>query len=252
MIKQGDFIELDFTAKLKETDKTFDTTLQDTAKKEDLPVDKERLKPIKICVGKGMVIKGLDLALENKEEGKEYSIDINPEHAFGKRIPSLVRTIPEKIFLEKDVHPVRGMMLNLDNMVARVISVSGGRVMVDFNNPLSGKVVTYHFKINRIIKDTKEKLAVLAENYLSKDSEIKLEDKKATITISSIFLKNKKTIENFVKMVKDMVGIEVKLEEKKAKEKKEEKTKEGKELEAKIKSDENLTKKEEISRNKEE
>ena len=217
MVKNGDFIELDFTAKVKESGGVFDTTLPDIAKKEGLPLNKEKLKPIKICVGKGMVIKGFDAALENKDAGKEHHIDINPENAFGKRNIALIRTIPERIFLEKEVRPVKGMVLNMDNTLVRIISVSGGRVMVDFNNPLAGKVVTYSFKINRIIEDTKEKLSILVENYLDRKSEIKLEDKKATIAVNPVFLSNKKATENFVKMVKDLLGVDITLEKKEVK-----------------------------------
>jgi len=242
MVKNGDFIELDFTAKVKESGSVFDTTLQDIAKKEGLPLDKEKLKPIKICIGKGMVIKGFDLALENKDVGKEHHADINPENAFGKRNHLLIRTIPEKIFLEKEVQPVKGMVLNMDNTLVRIISVSGGRVMVDFNNPLAGKVVTYSFKINRIIEDTKEKLSILVENYLDKKSEIKLEDKKASITVNPRFLSNKKAAENFVKMVKELLGVDVTLEKKEEKKEVKGVAKGNEDIKEKVKSEEHSTK----------
>ena len=39
------------------------------------------------------------------------------------------------------------MAIQLDNTIARVLSVSGGRVTMDFNNPLAGKEIDYKYKI---------------------------------------------------------------------------------------------------------
>lgn len=205
--RKKDFVELKFLAKIKESGIIFDTNIEEEAKKASLPM---KSKPLKICIGQGMVIKGLDKELENKEVGKRYIVDINPEEGFGVRNSKLIRMIPMKIFLEKKISPVRGLMLNMDNMLAKIVSVSSGRVMVDFNNPLSGKIIEYEFIIERIISENKEKIDSLAEFFCGEKSEANIEGKKAEIKLKSMrnadFLKKK---------AKEILDIDIEIKENK-------------------------------------
>ena len=52
----------------------------------------------------GLVLKGLDENLEGKEIGKDYSIKLSPEKGFGSRNPSMIKTIPMKLFREKNMN----------------------------------------------------------------------------------------------------------------------------------------------------
>ncbi|MCH8980513.1 hypothetical protein IH922_00675 [candidate division KSB1 bacterium] len=61
------------------------------------------------------------------------------------------------------------MQINIDGMMGIIKTAGGGRCLVDFNHPLSGKEVTYTIKVNKIITDDKEKLTikkVLIESYV--------------------------------------------------------------------------------------
>ena len=98
-IQNKDFIEVEFTAKLKESEIVFDTNIKEEAEKAKLPSGK--LKPLEICVGQGMVVKGFDKEFENKEVGKKYVVDVSPKEGFGDRNPKLIKTVPMKVFLEK-------------------------------------------------------------------------------------------------------------------------------------------------------
>ena len=213
MIKKNDFIELDFTAKIKETGKVFDTTLLEEAKKAALPAKEGELKPLKICVGQGMIVTGFDNALEGKETGKNYTIELKPKEAFGERNAKLIKVIPIRVFTEKEIIPISGMMLTLDGILARIASVSGGRVVVDFNNPLAGKVIEYNFSVKRQITRTEEKLAVLADFYLGEKPEIKVDEKNETaeVEIKSMLIKH----DTFIKKAKEILNISVKVKTKK-------------------------------------
>ena len=147
-IKEKDFIEINFIART-EDGKVFDTTFKEEAKKANLP-DLE-YKPAKICIGQGFLLKGLDKRLIGKEVGKEYEIKLEPDEAFGKRIPELVKIIPLKVFQKKEVNPYPGLSIAIDNSVATVRAVSGGRVITDFNHPLAGKRIIYKIIINKKI-----------------------------------------------------------------------------------------------------
>ena len=157
MINKNDFVEIDFTARVKDGE-IFDTSRKEDAEKAGL--DKNKCELLNICLGQGMIVKGFDDSIEGKEIGKAYKIELNPEDAFGKREVQLVKTFPAKIFTSKGMMPQPGMMYSFDNAMARVVSVSGGRVIVDFNNPLSGKIIAYDFIIKRKIDDPKEKIII--------------------------------------------------------------------------------------------
>ncbi len=71
-IKKNDFIEIEFTGKAN--DEIFDTTNPEEAKSIGLQAN---VKPTIACVGKEMILKGLDEQLEGKEIGKKYYNSFN-------------------------------------------------------------------------------------------------------------------------------------------------------------------------------
>ncbi|MEM3112841.1 MAG: peptidylprolyl isomerase [Candidatus Pacearchaeota archaeon] len=207
MIKKNDFIELEFTGLVKNGE-IFDTTKKDDAKKIGLKIEDH---PFIICVGKEMVISGLDNSLIGKEIGEEYEIELEPKDAFQERDPSLVKLIPLKIFSEKNISPKSGMVLALDNTLVRIISVSGGRVLVDFNNPLSGKIIVYKYKILKIVEDLREKITSLFDYFLKERLKFEVKDKVVEVECD-------KKYSSFINMLnekfKDALGVELIIKEK--------------------------------------
>jgi len=169
-VNKNDFVEIEFTARVKDG-AVFDTNIPEEAKKINLDM---KTKPLVVAIGKEMVLKGLDYALMGKEIGKEYEAELNPEDAFGKRDRNLIKTIPIKVFHEKEINPVPGMMLNMDNFVAKIVAVSGGRVITDFNNPLAGKIVVYKFKIKKKVTNDEEKVNSLLDYFIGKRFKFKI------------------------------------------------------------------------------
>ncbi len=161
MIKNNDFIELNLTARIKDNNKIFDTTIKKIAEENHFHNNHD-YKPIIICVGKNDVIKGLDEQLIGKEL-KKYTLEIPAEKAFGKKRHDLIKLVPTSLFTKQNIKPVPGLQVNLNNIIGTIKSVSGGRTIVDFNHPLAGKDVTEEVELLRIVKDLKEK----AESVLS-------------------------------------------------------------------------------------
>lgn len=205
-IKKHDFIELAFVGKIKETGEIFDTNVEEEIKKIKSNFE---AKPYLISVGHSMTIKGLDNDLEGKEVGKEYTSEFKPEDAFGKRNPSLIRMIPIKLFLEQQIMPQKGMQLSLDGSLVKIVSVSGGRVLVDSNNPLAGKVVSYKYRIVRKITDEKEKVNALQDFFFRKKFDFDLKEKDLTFKVE-------KNLQKFVEVManpfKEILGLNVKCE----------------------------------------
>ena len=162
MIKKGDFIELDYTAKIKDDKLVFDTTLAEVAKASDSYNPKFKYEPVVICVGEHHLIPGLDDALEGKELGK-FTIEIPAEKGFGKKSASLLKLIPLKLFKQDKVDPFPGLEVNVDGQVGIVKSVSGGRVIVDFNHPLSGRDLAYDVELKRVVTDPAEQVRAILE-----------------------------------------------------------------------------------------
>jgi FKBP-type peptidyl-prolyl cis-trans isomerase SlyD len=225
-IKKNDFIEIEFTGLAN--DEIFDTTNKKDAEK--MGIESKNIKPMTISVGNQMILEGLDEDLVDKETGKEYSIHIMPEKAFGKRDPSMIKTYGLSHFTKQEINPYPGMTLQLDNTVAKVRSVSGGRVTMDFNNPIAGKEVDYKYKINKIITDDKERINALQDFFFKQRFDFELKGKKV------IF--NDEKIKQFIEMIgpkfSEITGLEFTAEDKKEdkpKEKKEPKKEEKKEEE---------------------
>jgi len=202
--KKNDFVEIEFTGKISNTDEIFDTNIKADAEKAGLNI--KDIKPFILSIGHKMLPKGFDENLEGKDTNKDYTIEIKPEDAFGKRNPQMVRMVPTKLFHEQKIDPQRGMQLNLDGQLVKVLSSDRGRTLVDFNNPLAGKNVTYNYKINKIITDEKEKIDALQEFLFRKKFEFDKKEKTITFKIT-------KELEPFVKMFapkfEEILGLKV-------------------------------------------
>jgi FKBP-type peptidyl-prolyl cis-trans isomerase 2 len=157
-VKEGDFIKLQYTGKIQETDEIFDTTDEKVAEEAGLHVENKLYGPIPIIVGGGHVLKAMDYALIDMEEGEEKTLDITPEDGFGVRDPNLMQLIPMSEFRKQGIKPQIGMNITLEGNTGKIRSVSGGRIRVDFNHELAGKNLKYQIKVEEIITDDEEKV----------------------------------------------------------------------------------------------
>ncbi len=189
-IKEGDFILLDYTGSTG--GKVFDTSIEAVAKENKAYTPGRAYKPLVVVVGKGDVIPGLDKALVGMGKGEEKKVVIAPEDGYGKRDPSLIKIVPLKAFTSNKISPYPGMPVQLDNMLARVQSVSGGRVRVDFNHELAGKELTFDIKVVDVITKDEDKIRALAGQLFKEgDVAVGLKGGKAIITPKSSILAEK-------------------------------------------------------------
>ncbi len=206
-LKKGDFVNIDYIGRVE--GRIFDLTDEKLAKKENVYNEKTKYGPITIVIGAGHLIKGIDEALIGKKVGDEFKIEVEPEKAFGKKNPKLLKIIPERLFKNQKVKPYPGMTVNVDNLVGYVVSVGAGRVIVDFNHPLAGKILEYEIKIHKKIEDDKEKVKAILELYTNKsDYKIELKDKQVKI----YYPKEKPVPQNAQKVIIDDIKKYIKLE----------------------------------------
>ncbi|MCK5283298.1 MAG: peptidylprolyl isomerase [Nanoarchaeota archaeon] len=222
MIQKNDFIEISYTGKMKEDDIIFDTTDEKIAKDNEL--GQNALGPIVICVGQGQILGGIDKNLVGKEAEKEYDIVLQPEEAFGKKSAKLIQLMPAKKFRDNNIVPQPGLQVNIDDEIGIIKTASGGRILVDFNHPLSGKVVEYNVKIIRKVEDDKEKILGYFKTTLGlKDIKADVKEGKAAIEFKNEF--PKEVQEELRKKLKEIIPSIKEIEFRKTEEKKEDNAK---------------------------
>ena len=147
-MQKNDFVRISFQGKIKESGQLFDDG-----------------KNVGVVVGGGYVIPGLDDVLLQMHAGEKKTVDIEPDKAFGPRDQSKIHTLPEAEFKKHGNVPKVGMMVEADNMRGRVMSVTSGRVMLDFNHPLAGKVITYDIEVISKIENPEEKMLAIVQYF---------------------------------------------------------------------------------------
>lgn len=160
-LEKGSFILINYVAKVKETGEVFDTTIEETAKKEHLYKEGEIYEPKLIVIGEGWVLKTLDENLPAMEISKAGSVEITPEKAFGNRDPEKVKRVPLRHLIAKGITPTLGMRIDYDGKMATVRTLGAGRVLLDFNPPLAGKTLIYEVTVQKKLETQLEKISAL-------------------------------------------------------------------------------------------
>ncbi len=210
-IKDGDFVTIDFTGRVKPEGYIFDTTSKEVAQQNGLYNPGINYGSVTVCVGKGMVLKGLDASIPGKEFGFEGKIDVSPEDAFGKKDSKLLRLIPASKFKSHNVTPQPGLQVEIDGMIGFIKTVTGGRVIVDFNHPLSGKELEYDLKILNKVDNKKDqvssiltmKLNLKPENYV-----VEVSDNKCNIELKGLPELPEEISKNISKFIKEWTSLD--------------------------------------------
>jgi len=219
-IKKGDFVEVEYTGKIKDENIIFDTNRESVAKDNNLYNEKVTYKPVVVVVGEHHLLKGIDDNLEGKDTG-EYTFEIAPENGFGKKDPKLLRLVPAKVFKQQQIQPFVGLELDMDGIRGTVRSVSGGRIIVDFNHPLSSKDLVYEVNVKKVLADPKEKIEGLADLLNIKVTNVVVQENTATITYDKTVTESlKKLLTDQVKKLLDLDVKEAALQPKESAEKK--------------------------------
>lgn len=216
-LKEGEFVKIDYTATVKDSKEIFDTTRKSVADDNDLEYDEQaKFEPMIVCLGQNQLLKGLEDKLMGKDKGT-YTFELPPEEAFGKKKAELLKLIPMREFKKKDIKPFPGLELNIDGKRGTVRTVSGGRVIVDFNHPLSSKHVIYDVEILGTVDDKKKQLESFLEMSGLSYKDLKVKDDKATITFNQQLPKQltDKLEEELESVVDLKINIEPKQENKK-------------------------------------
>jgi peptidylprolyl isomerase len=184
-LQKGDFILIDYVAKVKETNEVFDTTKEDVAKKDHLYKEGEIYEPKLVVVGESWVLKALDEALLTAEVGKPANVEIPADKAFGPRDPEKIRRVPIKQLYAKEINPVVGARIEFQGKTATIRSIGAGRVLLDFNPALAGRTLIYDLTVTKKLDAEEEKIGALIHRRVPvvEENKFKLTLKAKNLTI---------------------------------------------------------------------
>ena len=116
---------------------------------EPLESSKEGGQPLAILVGHGNIIPGLEKAMDGREAGESFSVDVPAAEAYGERREGLVQRVPKKHFGPQKLAPGQQVVLNT-NFGPRAVTVQKvglSVVDVDLNHPMAGKDLHFDIEI---------------------------------------------------------------------------------------------------------
>lgn len=172
-MEKGDIIRWEFEAWVVEdgNEILFDTTKEDLAKEHGIHDPNVKYGPMVSVVGAGRLIKGIDEELLKAEVDKDYEVTIPPEKGYGERDPKLVKIHSYRELARQKIEPEVGKEVVINNKRGRIVTVTPGRVVIDFNHPLAGKTLKYKFKIVEKVEGDVDKVRAIIEMDYGKEVE---------------------------------------------------------------------------------
>lgn len=119
-------------------------------------------QPLQILLGRGQLIEGMEKALEGREAGERFEIELGPDEAYGERREGMTQRVPKKYFQDaKHLKPGMSTVLHLKEGGQRVVvvqKVGMTTVDVDLNHPMAGKTLQFDIELLDVREATAEEL----------------------------------------------------------------------------------------------
>jgi peptidylprolyl isomerase len=191
---KGSLVLVDYTAKVKDSEEVFDTTLEEDAKKYSIHEPNVKYQPKLVSIGEVSypVLKGLDEALAKTTVGDKLTVEVTPDKGFGERDSGKVRMIPIRKLGEDAEKVSVGDTIEVDNKRGIIRFIGSGRVQIDYNHRYAGKTILFDVNVLKSLDTPNDKVDGILKNRLPvEDSKISfdLKDKEVSITIPEEILR---------------------------------------------------------------
>jgi FKBP-type peptidyl-prolyl cis-trans isomerase SlyD len=124
----------------------------------DSSKDKDTLSYLQ---GGGNIVPGLEKAIDGKNIGDKFDVEVKPEDGYGVRDERLVQVIPISKFQDKN-HIKVGVTLQLQTpngiLIATVVKIEDENVTIDMNHPLCGEILKFAVEVVNVREATPEEL----------------------------------------------------------------------------------------------
>jgi FKBP-type peptidyl-prolyl cis-trans isomerase SlyD len=117
--------------------------------------------PLEYLHGAGNIVPGLETALDGRKAGDKFSITLQPEDAYGEYDDEDVEIVAREDVPEGLEVGMEVLLEDEDGelMEAYVTAINDDSVVLDFNDPLAGKVVTYEVEVLELREADEEEVA---------------------------------------------------------------------------------------------
>ncbi|MHA2074254.1 MAG: FKBP-type peptidyl-prolyl cis-trans isomerase, partial [Candidatus Hodarchaeales archaeon] len=121
-IAENDWIKIDYTGRLKENNKVFDTTLEDIARSEHIYDEKRGYSPLLCRAGdEKFLIPGLARKLVGIELNSPQTFEIPIADAYGARDSSKIEMVPTKRLRKANLDPRVGARIQFQGRSGTII-----------------------------------------------------------------------------------------------------------------------------------
>ena len=191
---KGSLILVDYTAKVKDSEEVFDTTIEEDAKKHSIHEENVKYQPKLVSIGEVSypVLKGLDEALSKTAVGDKLTVEVTPDKGFGERDSGKVRMIPIRKLGEDAEKVSVGDTIEVDNKRGIIRFIGSGRVQIDYNHRYAGKTILFDVNVLKSLDSPNDKVdGILKTRLPVEDSKVSfdLKDKDVSITIPEEILR---------------------------------------------------------------
>ncbi len=193
------FIKIDYTGRT-------DGHVFDSTRAADAPSRKGH-GPVVVAIGTGQLLPGLDAFLSDKQPG-DYVLTLSAEQAFGKKDAKMLKLVPIKAFGKEARNLAPNLPVTIGEQRGIVKSISGGRVVIDFNHPLAGKQVDYSVTLHGDVTDETQKVEATVQAMLGVALPVQKEGDSVVLSLPKGF-----PAEGLIKEIERISGVVVKTKE---------------------------------------
>ena len=116
--------------------------------------------PLAILIGHGNIIPGLEKAMDGREAGEKFEVDVPAAEAYGERREGLTQRVPKKHFKGARLEPGMQAVLptNFGPRAVTIQKVGMSVVDVDLNHPMAGKDLHFAIEIVEVREASAEEI----------------------------------------------------------------------------------------------
>lgn len=119
-------------------------------------------EPLQVLLGHGQLIPGMEKALEGREAGDTFQVELAPEDAYGEHREGMIQRVPKKYFRNgARLKPGMTTVLSLREGGQRAVvvhKVGMSTIDVDLNHPMAGKTLAFDVEVMDVREATASEL----------------------------------------------------------------------------------------------